>query len=63
VPSLTSFDTDLDAVGCALAAHLLSMLPNVAPRPAPPLEPAPARLVLRASHLMRGRPTADRITG
>jgi DNA-binding LacI/PurR family transcriptional regulator len=52
-PALTSFETDLDEVGCMLAAQLLAVLPGVEPRSAPPLAPAPTRLVLRASHLLR----------
>lgn len=50
-PALTSFDTDLDALGCALAAQLLAALPGVEPRAAPVPTPAPARLVARGSHL------------
>jgi DNA-binding LacI/PurR family transcriptional regulator len=53
-PALTSFDTDLDAVGRALAEQLLASLPGVEPRPAPPMAPVPCRLELRASHLVRG---------
>ncbi len=53
-PALTSFDTDLDALGCALAAHLLAALPGVERRAAPASAPAPARLVARGSHLVAG---------
>jgi DNA-binding LacI/PurR family transcriptional regulator len=52
-PALTSFDTDLDAVGRALAEQLLAVLPGVAPRVAPRPSPAPVRLALRASHAAR----------
>lgn len=52
-PPLTSFDTDLDALGCALATQLMARLPGLDRPAAPPPRPAPARLVLRASHLAR----------
>ncbi len=57
-PPLTSFDTDLDAVGSALAAHLLAVLPGVAQRPAPVSGVAPARFAARASHLVGREATA-----
>ncbi|MBP7243580.1 LacI family DNA-binding transcriptional regulator [Amaricoccus sp.] len=49
VPALSSFDSDLDAVGCALGRHLLAILPGVEPRRAPPATAMPGRLVLRGS--------------
>lgn len=48
-PALASFDSDLDAVGCALARNLLAILPGVDPCAPPPAAPAPGRLVLRGS--------------
>lgn len=48
-PALSSFDTDLDAVGCAIGRQLLAIMPGVEPRRPPPVGPAPGRLVLRGS--------------
>jgi DNA-binding LacI/PurR family transcriptional regulator len=49
-PALSSFETDLDAVGFALAAQLLAILPGIDARAARRIcAPAPGRLVLRGS--------------
>ena len=53
-PALTSFDTDLDAVGCALAAHLIAALPGVEGRAAPVSGIAPMQFAARGSHLVDG---------
>ncbi|MBP7001418.1 LacI family DNA-binding transcriptional regulator [Amaricoccus sp.] len=57
-PTLSSFETDLDAVGCALGRHLLAILPGFGPRRAPPVGPTPGRLVLRGSETARALLTA-----
>ena len=53
-PPLSGFDTDLDALGGALASHLLATIPGVERRPSPASGVAPTRFVPRASHLLHG---------
>jgi DNA-binding LacI/PurR family transcriptional regulator len=58
-PALSSFETDLGALGEKLAERLLAVLPGVETRTDPrPDRLAPMRLTLRDSHLTRRRATA-----
>lgn len=57
-PALSSFETDLEALGEMLAERLLAVLPGVEARTDPrPDRLAPMRLTLRESHLTRLRAT------
>lgn len=48
-PALTSFEADLDALGCVLGRQLLAVLPGVEGCAAPRPSPAPAWLAARGS--------------
>jgi DNA-binding LacI/PurR family transcriptional regulator len=59
-PALSYFETDLEAIGIALAEHLIAMLPDAPPELGRPLSRlVPLRFVPRDSH----QPAARRIRG